>query len=152
MPLALPKEAFVALAALSWADDTIRPLERTALLRAARECGVAEGDVGEIEKALNEKVELAAFTPGEMSEWQRVLTYSLGCWLARLDGVLSTEEMKGLTTLAKQLDLAKATTDRASTAAFDIYVLPEGGRPDKFDFVKLVARLKERLPAYAKEA
>jgi len=35
---------------------------------------------------------------------------------------------------------------RAAAVANDIACLPEGGRPDRFDFVKLADRLRERLP------
>lgn len=152
MAILLPTDAFVALAALGWADDTIRPLERTGLLHAAKECGVAEGEMGRIEKALAEKTDLGAFEPGDMTEWQRIVTYALACWLARLDGVLSTEERTSLGELASRLGLDKPLCDRASAAAFDISVLPEGGRPDRFDFVKLEARLREKLPTQAKSA
>ena len=31
-------------------------------------------------------------------------------------------------------------------AVYDIACLPEGGRPEKYDFAKLTARLAERLP------
>ena len=38
----------------------------------------------------------------------------------------------------------------AAVAANDIACLPEGGRPDKYDFQKLITRLKERMPQLAK--
>lgn len=150
--LALPKQTFLALAALSWADDTIRPLERTGLLRAARACGVTEEEIPAIEAALAERTTLDAFSADGLSEWQCIVTYALACWLARLDGVLSTDERESLQLLAERLGLDKPVAVRASAAAFDISVLPEGGKPERFDFVKLEARLREKLPTQSKAA
>lgn len=149
---ALPKQTFLALAALSWADDTIRPLERTGLLRAARECGLSEEELPEIEAALATHTSLDGFSAEGLSTWQRIVTYALACWLARLDGVLSTDERTSLQVLAERLGLDKPISDRASAAAFDISVLPDGGKPERFDFVKLEARLREKLPTQGKAA
>jgi hypothetical protein len=38
---------------------------------------------------------------------------------------------------------------RAAAAANDIACLPQGGRPERFDFAKLAERLRERLPQVA---
>lgn len=149
MSTTLPKEAFVALAALSWADGDLRNSEKTGLLAAARAAGVPEGDLAVVERALSEKTTLDAFAPGDMSDWQRIVTYAIGCWLARLDGVVSTDERDSLKDLAKRLDLSKSVCERAGIAAFDVYVQPEGGRPERFDFVRLEQKLKERLPQQA---
>lgn len=149
---ALPKQTFLALAALSWADDTIRPLERTGLLHAARECGLSDEELPEIEAALAQRTSLDGFSAEGLTEWQRIVTYALACWLARVDGVLSTDERESLQALAQRLSLEKPISDRASAAAFDISVLPDGGKPERFDFVKLEARLREKLPTQGKAA
>ena len=60
--------------------------------------------------------------------------------------VQSTEEHATLADLAKRLDLDKHVAQRASVAAFEVSVLPEGGKPEKYDFAKLSEKLKERLP------
>ncbi len=149
MAFALPKEAFLALAALGWADGSIRPSEKAGLLKAATTCGVAGEDLAAVERALSTESRLDGFVPGDMSDWQRLLTYALAIWMARLDGVQSTEESDLLKDLAKRLDLDKAKTDRASAAAFDIFCLPESGRPERFDFAALDKRLREKLPHLA---
>ncbi|NUO54687.1 MAG: TerB family tellurite resistance protein [Polyangiaceae bacterium] len=149
MAFELPKEAFIALAALGWADGSIRPSEKAGLLKAASSCGVAGGDLAEVEAALTKETKLDGFVPGDMSDWQRLLTYGLAVWLARLDGVQSTDESAVLKELAKRLDLDQQKTDRASAAAFDVFCLPEGGRPDRFDFVALDKRMREKLPHLA---
>lgn len=149
MAFELPKEAFIALAALGWADGSIRPSEKAGLLKAAASCGVAGGDLADVEAALTKETKLDGFVPGDMSDWQRLLTYGLAVWLARLDGVQSTDESAVLKDLAKRLDLDQQKTDRASAAAFDVFCLPEGGRPDRFDFVALDKRMREKLPHLA---
>lgn len=146
MATSIPKQAFVALAAVAWADGSVRPNEATALVRAAKECGLAGGDLAEVEKATKTKVDIAAFDAGDMTDYQKLLTYALASWLAQLDGVVSTVEHESLIELGAKLDLSKHVQDRAASAAFDISVLPEGGRPERYDFVKLEARLREKLP------
>lgn len=150
MALALPKEAFFALAALGWVDGSMRKDEKTGLARAAKECGIEGDDHVAVEAALSKATTLAEFVPGDMTEWQRVLTYSLGVWLTRLDGIQSSDEHQLLADLAKRLDLPKAICDRAAAAALDIAALPTGGRPDTFEFEKLATRLAEKLPQIAK--
>jgi hypothetical protein len=44
------------------------------------------------------------------------------------------------------MGLDKALRVRAAAAANDIVCLPGNRRPERYDFVKLAARLKERLP------
>lgn len=148
--ITLPKESFLALAALGWADGSMRKNERAGLSRAAKECGLTGEDLEAVDAALATETKLDEFVPGDMSEWQRLLTYALAVWLTRLDGVQSTDERTSLADLAKRLDLSKPICERASAAALDVAVLPEGGRPETFDFVRLAERLKEKLPQYAK--
>ena len=75
-----------------------------------------------------------------------MLTYALAAWLAQVDGVVSTDEHGVLGALGDALGLSEALRKRAAVAANDIACLPEGGRPDRYDFQKLVARIKERIP------
>jgi hypothetical protein len=149
MAFTLPKEAFIALAALGWADGSIRPSEKSGLLKAASSCGLAGDDLAAVESALSKETKLDGFVPGDMTDWQRLLTYGLAVWLARLDGVQSTDESDLLKDLAKRLDLDRPKVERAAAAAFDVFCLPEGGRPDRFDFVALDKRLREKLPHLA---
>ena len=75
-----------------------------------------------------------------------MLAYALASWLAQLDGITSTDESETLGKLGDALALDKPLRLRAAAAANDIACLPEGGRPERYDFVKLAARLRERLP------
>lgn len=150
MALALPKESFIALAALGWGDGSMRKVERTGLVRAAKEAGLGADDLAAVEAAIANETRLDAFAPGEMTDWQRVLTYSLAVWLTRVDGIQSSDEHHLLADLAKRLDLQKPVCERAAAAALDIAALPTGGRPDTFEFQKLATRLAEKLPGISK--
>jgi tellurite resistance protein len=148
--LNLPKRSFLALAAIGWADGALKPNEAQGLVRAAKECGVSGADLAEIEKATKERVELASVDVGGLAAWEQVLTYALASWLACLDGVQSTDERETLMQLGDLLGLEKALRVRAAAAANDIACLPQGGRPERFEFGKLADRLRERLPQLAK--
>jgi len=149
MAIKLPSQSFVALAAVGWADGTLKRAEAIALVDAAGKCGLAGEELAAVESSTRARVALDAFDPGAMTEWERVLTYALASWLATLDGVQSTDESAVLRLLGQRLGLADPLRHRAAAAAFDISVLPQGGRPDRYDFDKLAARLHEKLPQVA---
>jgi hypothetical protein len=150
MATKLSADAFVALAALAWADGDLRASEREGLLKAASTLEPVELD--RVKAALDSKTDLRAFAPGEMNEWQRVVTYAIGCWLARLDGIVSLEEHEALKLLAKALDLAAPVCERAGIAALELHVMPDGVRPGRFDFEKLELLVAGRLPSLAPKA
>jgi len=145
----LPKQSFLALAAVGWVDGSLQRVEATGLLRAAKEAGLPANAVAEVEAATKNKLDLAGIDLAGMSQWEQVLTYALAAWFAQVDGVVSTSENDLLGELGKKLGLAEALRKRAAVAAYDVACLPEGGRPEKYDFEKLVARLKERMPQLA---
>jgi hypothetical protein len=86
-----------------------------------------------------------------MSRWEQVLTFALAAWFAALDGVISTSEHETMVAIGEKLGLDEALRTRAAAAANDIACLPGAGRPERYDFVKLVARLHERMPQLAKD-
>jgi uncharacterized tellurite resistance protein B-like protein len=145
----LPLQSFLALAAIGWADGSLQRVEREGLLRAARECGVDGADLAAVEKASTEHCSLDGVDLSGMSRWERVLTYALAAWFAALDGVISTSEHATMVRIGDQLGLDAALRVRAAAAANDIACLPGGGKPDRYDFVKLTLRLRERLPQLA---
>ncbi len=144
----LPKQSFLALAALGWVDGSLQRVEATGLLRAAKEAGLPPDALAEVEAATKKKVAFEDIDVGGLSQWDQVLTYALAAWFAQVDGVVSTSENDLLGELGKKLGLAEALRKRAAVAAYDVACLPEG-RPEKYDFQKLVARLKERMPQLA---
>ncbi|MBX3233452.1 MAG: hypothetical protein KIT84_37775 [Labilithrix sp.] len=148
----LSKPSFLALAAIGWADGSLQRVESVGLLRAAKEAGLSDADLADVERATKQKTNLDELDLGTMTEWEQVLTYALASWLASLDGVASTDEVEVLRTLGDRLGVSDGLRKRAQAVAFDISCLPEGGRPDRYDFQKLTARLAERLPQLAPKA
>jgi hypothetical protein len=145
----LPKESFLALAAIGWADGSLHRVERVGLLRAAEECGLEGDELALLKGATKEKGSLDDVDLRGLSTWKQVLTYALASWFAALDGVISTSEHETLVKVGDKLGLDQALRVRAAAAANDIACLPGGGRPERYDFVKLFARLRERLPQVA---
>jgi uncharacterized membrane protein YebE (DUF533 family) len=145
----LPKQSFLALVAIGWVDGQLQRVEVTGLTRAAQEAGLTPDAMKEIETATRKQMDLSALDFAGLSEWDKVVTYALGAWIAEVDGVVSTSESDMLVELGTKLGLNDATRTRAAVVAHDIACLPQGGKPEKYDFQKLMARLKERLPQYA---
>jgi putative intracellular protease/amidase len=142
----LPRQSFLALAAIGWVDGSLQRIEAEGLLRAAREAELSPEDLAEVENATKAKIELGSIGVSGMSEWEQALTYALAAWFAQLDGVVSTSEATTMSDLGDQLGLADPLRKRAAAAAYDIACLPGGGKPERYDFQKLAARLRERLP------
>jgi len=142
----LPTQSFLALAAIGWGDGSMQRNEAAGLLRAAREAGLSAAEIAVVEKAAKTRTELADVEVEALSEWHKVLTYSLAAWLAQVDGVVSTSESQAMATLGDRLGLSDAIRKRAAAAANDIACLPGGGKPELYDFQGLATRLRERLP------
>jgi hypothetical protein len=142
----LSKHPFLALAAIGWADGSLQRIEAVGLLRAAKEAGLEGADLAAIETATKSKITLDDADLSGMSEWDQVLTYALAAWFAQLDGVVSTSEVSTLDALGDKFHMTEGTRKRAAAAAYDIVCLPEGGRPERYDFTKLAARLHAKLP------
>jgi hypothetical protein len=147
----LPLSSFLALAAIGWADGSLQRIEREGLVRAAKECGITGDDLALVDAASTERRTLDGVDLHGLTRWEQVLTYALASWFAALDGVISTSEHETMVRIGDKLGLDPALRARAGAAANDIACLPGAGRPERYDFVKLVARLHERLPQLAKE-
>ncbi len=147
MATQLPKESFLAIAAVAWADGRMKKDEAAGLQRAAKENGLDEEGLAAVAATADEKVELDGLDLGGLNDWQGALTYAFANWLARLDGVVNAEEVKSLRALGERTGLADRKLQAARSAAFDVAMLPGGDRPDKYDFAAVEERLKEKLPA-----
>jgi hypothetical protein len=146
----LPKQSFLALVAIGWVDGQLQRVEVTGLMRAAKEAGLPPDAIADIDAATKKQLDLSTLDFAGLTDWEKVLTYALGAWIAQVDGVVSTSEFDMLGELGTKLDLAEPLRKRATAVANDIACLPEGGKPDKYDFQKLMVRLKERMPQLAK--
>ncbi len=150
MAMLLKRESFMAIVAVAWADGRMSRDEAAGLTLAAKQCGLGADDIAAIEKAAKDGgATLEGFDPAALSGWERALTYAIAAWLARLDGVVDTNERESLKLLGKALDLPPHKLVSASSAAFDVACLPGGHRPEKYDFAELEKRLREKLPSLA---
>lgn len=143
----LPLQSFLAITAVAWADGLLKQNEAKGLLRAAQTCGLAGDDLVTIEQATKNGVKLEDVALGDLTEWQKGLTYALAYWLAKVDGVVNSEELKHLKVLGEMVGLHDLKLKAAQSAVFDVTCLPGGHRPDKYDFEALVERLKVKLPS-----
>lgn len=144
--LELPRESFLALAAVAWADGRISRGEGIGLVRAAEASGLSGDDLDAVKKAIAEKTSLSAFDDSSLTPIQKGVTLAVASWLARVDGVASREELEHLEELGTKLGLSAFQRKSAMSAAFDIACLPEGHKPEKYDFVALVAKVREKMP------
>lgn len=124
--------------------------EASGLLLAAKQAGLADEALAQVEAATKEEVAMDGFEADALDDWQKAVTYALASWLARVDGVTNTEEHESLTDLGARLGLPKDKLGAAASAAFDISCLPGGHKPEKYDFEKLVEKLREKLPSIAR--
>lgn len=145
--MTLRKEGFLAVAAVARADGLLRADESRGLLLAAKDVGLSEQELADVQAALDSGVELESLDLSSLSGPERALTYAFSMWLAKVDGVVNADELRALRTLGTLLDLPEPKLKSAASAAFDITCLPGGNRPEKFEFAKLEARLREKLPA-----
>jgi hypothetical protein len=146
MSLSLPTESFLAIATVAWADGWMKKTEIDGLLSAARACGLGDDDRAAVAVATKDGVDLDTLDLGHLGSWERALTYSIATWLAKLDGITNAKELEALKALGTRLDLSPRQMDKAASAAFDIACLPEGNRPERFDFDALCTRLREKVP------
>jgi hypothetical protein len=144
--LTIPKESFVALAAVAWADGRISRGEGVGLVRAAEAAGLSGEDLATVERATQSKVALEDFDASSLSPFDGVLTLAIASWLARVDGIATGVEIDQVKILGERLGLNDFKRKTAESAAFDIACLPQGHKPEKYDFVALVAKLREKLP------
>ena len=145
--MSLRKEGFLAVVAVARADGLLRADESRGLLGAAKEVGLSDDELGEVQSALDKGLELEALDLSSLSGSEKALTYGFAMWLAKVDGIVNPEELATLRRLGTLLDLPEPKLKSAASAAFDITCLPGGNRPEKFEFSKLEARLRDKLPA-----
>ncbi len=143
----LPRESFLAIAAVVAADGLLKQDESKALASAVAAYGLSPEDAEAVTNAATERVELASIDLSELDGWQQAVTYAVASWLAQVDGVVNSAELSTLRQLGEQLGLPRPKLEAARSAAYDIAALPREQRPDKYDFSGLEARLAEKLPA-----
>jgi len=151
----LNKDAFLALAAVAWADGKLDPDEADAIVRAAADDGL---DLEELEKVEADVVayrdrprtakaepDLSFLDRSSMSKQDRVFVYASACWIAQIDRIVTPEESDALRLLGEKLGVPDRLRARAEELAREIAMLPDGGRPDRYDLAALREKIGDRL-------
>lgn len=141
----LGREAFLALAAIGWADGALDAAEAEAIVRAAREEGLSAADLAIVEHATQEHIEFAAIDRKQLTAVERTFLYACAIWLARLDGHVDPQEKLALHELGDTLGIPDGVRTHASAAALEVAQLPSGDSAARYDFRRLRARVEERL-------
>jgi uncharacterized membrane protein YebE (DUF533 family) len=141
----LGREAFLALAAIGWADGKLDEGEAQGIVRAATEEGLSPDDLAVVEHATRERVDFAAIDRRKLSAVERTFLYACAVWLARLDGRVEPEEKRALHELGDTLNIPDGVRTHASAAALEVAQLPSGESAGRYDFGRLRTRVEERL-------
>jgi uncharacterized tellurite resistance protein B-like protein len=151
----LPKEAFLALSVVAWADRRLDPDEADAIVRAAADEGLSLEELEEVESGTNayrnrahdahEAPDLSFLDRSNMSKEDRVFLYAVACWIAQLDRVVTPEESNVLRLLGERLGVPDRTRARAEELAKEVAALPEGDRPARYELGKLRERIGDKL-------
>jgi hypothetical protein len=151
----LAKEAFLALAAVAWADEKLDPNEADAIVRAAADEGLAIEELETVEKEVlayrdrpkdsKDQPDLSFLDRSSMSKHDRVFVYAVACWVAQIDRIVTPQESDALRLLGEKLGVPDRLRARAEELAHEIALLPDGDRPDRYDLAGLRARIGDRL-------
>jgi len=141
----LGRDVFIALAAIGWADGQLDEDEADAIVRTAMEEGLELEEIGEIDAATKQRVDLTAIDIHAMSKADRLFVYAVASWMTRLDGVVQLGEQVALDQLGAALKIPAAPREHADAIAKEIAELPEGDRPDRYDLKGLRQTIQERL-------
>ncbi len=141
----LNKDVFVALAAVGWADGSLDAEEADAIVRAAVDEGLDLAEIGEIETATREKIDLGVVDRSQMTKGDRVFVYAVACWIAGIDAKVTDEETAALAKLGERLGVPERLRAYAESVAREVAALPDGDRPHRYDLAKVRRLLGERL-------
>jgi len=142
----LGRDVYIALAAVGWADGKLDQNEADAIVRAALDEGLELEEIGEIEKATKNPVDLAVAEKG-LSKEDRLYVYGIARWIARIDGVVSAAEEAALQKLGDQLKVPERPRQIVERIVEDVAAASGDDRPAEYDLPALRRILAERLAA-----
>ena len=143
----LGRDVYLALAAVGWADGKLDQDEADAIVRTALEEGLDLDEIAEIEAATKDPVDIGLIDRRNMSKEDRLFVYAVACWLATLDGLVTSGEESALHRLGEALKIPVKPRQHAYAITRQIADLPAGDRPDRYDLPALRRVISERLAA-----
>jgi len=108
-PRSLPREVFLALLAVGWADGRLDDAERDAVFAAAEEARLEESELRSLREAARSRVELDELHVDRLRTGERAYVYAVARWIALVDGELSEREVAMLRVLAFALQMNSNT-------------------------------------------
>lgn len=142
----LGRDVYIALAAVGWADGKLDQDEADAIVRAALDEGLELSEIGEIEQATKQKVELSAVEQ-RLSKEDRLYVYGIARWITRIDGSITAEEGAALKRLGEILRIPDRPREIVEKVVEDVAAMSDGDRPAQYDLAALRRILAERLAA-----
>ncbi|MBI5513856.1 MAG: protein kinase [Deltaproteobacteria bacterium] len=141
----LPAEVFQLLLAVAWADGTLDPQERDAVLRAASLAGLSPAAMEALEASAQSPVELGDVPLASLGVGERFYVYAMARWIAALNGTVTDREEAMLHVLAFALGLSGKGRAAMDEAVKDLLASPEAQRPSQFDLVGLQHAIAARV-------
>ncbi len=139
------RDVFLAFAAIGWADGKLDGGEADAIVRMALEEGLELEEIEEIERATKKPLDIGELDISKMSKADRLFVYSVGSWIARVDGHVAKEEMEALDKLGEALKIPERPRQHADKIVVEIGKLSESEEAAFFNLPKLRRTLKVRL-------
>lgn len=146
-PPRLQKDVFLALAAIAWADGKLDADEADAIVRAAVDEGLELEEIAAIEQATQAKIDLGFVDRSAMTKTDRLFVFAVACWIARMDGTVTSDESAALAALGERLGLPERPRAAAESVARDVAEMPEGDRPSRYDLGAVRRLIADRLNA-----
>ena len=137
----LSRDAFLALAAIVWADGVVTREESEALLQAARATGLGGPDLEAVAAATTAPVSLDQVAKLELGSEEREFVYAVALWLAGTDRVVVESERTALAKLGDLLGLSQPVRERAALVARALVRLSgDAPKPGVQELAKQIAR------------
>jgi uncharacterized membrane protein YebE (DUF533 family) len=145
----LSKEAFMALAAVGWADGNLDADEADAIVAAARDAGLDEKELQTMRETMASKVVLDDIDPARLTVHERLYIYAVARWIALVDGTVSEREEAMVNVLGYALRLSPKGCQAMDESVRELWDKPESNRPSRFDFAGLHRAIEQKLKTTA---
>ena len=148
----LPMEAFMALAAVGWADGTLDMEEADAIARTAAEDGLELEEIQAVEAATKVRMKLSDIDLSKLSGEECLYVYAIALWIAVISGGVAESERTTLEALGDALRVTASGRLAMDATVAELIAQPEGIKPYRFDLsgLRRVIRLHVEAAASVK--
>ncbi len=139
----LGRDVYLALAAVGWVDGQLTRAAADAIVRAARDEGLAPDALAEIEAATRQPQDIGVFDRLKLSKSDRLYVYAVASWTTHFDERFGDAERAALATLGQAIGVLEAP--RRHVDGMMREVAAAGRRPERFDLLAVRRMLDEEL-------